>query len=89
MSRTVKQLNPPCLACGRPLRTYRWRVGVETFGERMEKRTIQPGEAICTNPDGTPRQFGDYGDNVFCGQRCGYLYATRLTRPTASTRVRP
>ena len=26
-------------------------------------------------PDGTPREWGDYGDNRFCGLRCGWDWA--------------
>lgn len=28
-----------------------------------------------TFPDGTPREWGDYGDNRFCGLRCGWDWA--------------
>lgn len=27
--------------------------------------------------DGTPREWGDYGDNRFCGLRCGWTWACR------------
>ena len=27
--------------------------------------------------DGTPREWGDYGDNRFCGLRCGWSWACR------------
>jgi hypothetical protein len=27
--------------------------------------------------DGTPREWGDYGDNRFCGLRCGWNWACR------------
>jgi hypothetical protein len=29
--------------------------------------------------DGTPREWGDYGDNRFCGLRCGWNWACRNT----------
>lgn len=29
--------------------------------------------------DGTPREWGDYGDNRFCGLRCGWTYACQQT----------
>ncbi len=28
-----------------------------------------------TFADGTPREWGDYGDNRFCGLRCGWSWA--------------
>lgn len=30
-----------------------------------------------TFADGTPREWGDYGDNRFCGLRCGHAWACR------------
>lgn len=32
-----------------------------------------------TFKDGTPREWGDYGDNRFCGLRCGWNWACRHT----------
>lgn len=32
-----------------------------------------------TFADGTPREWGDYGDNRFCGLRCGWSWACRHT----------
>ena len=30
-----------------------------------------------TTANGTPREWGDYGDNRFCGRRCGWRWACR------------
>lgn len=30
-----------------------------------------------TYSDGTPREWGDYGDNRFCGLKCGWFWACR------------
>lgn len=32
-----------------------------------------------TFDDGTPREWGDYGDNRFCGLRCGWRWACENT----------
>jgi hypothetical protein len=48
-------VRPDCLACGKPLRRYKW-----------DDRKFS---------DGTPREWGDYGDNRFCGLRCGWNWA--------------
>ena len=40
-----------------------------------------------TFPSGTPREWGDYGDNRFCGLRCGWRWACRHT--SASTQKKP
>lgn len=29
---------------------------------------------------GSGRTHGDYGDNAFCGLRCGYLFACRIAK---------
>ena len=48
---------PNCLACGKPLRRYKY-----------DEKAFN---------DGTPREWGDYGDNRFCGLRCGWSWACR------------
>ncbi len=30
-------------------------------------------------PGGVPKEWGDYGDNRFCGLRCGYRFALATT----------
>lgn len=58
---------PDCLACGKPLRRYKF--DGQTFN------------------DGTPREWGDYGDQRFCGLRCGWRWAcSHTTVPKAKKR---
>ena len=41
-----------------------------------------------TFSDGTPREWGDYGDNRFCGLRCGWSWACRNSDlPTAAKKA--
>lgn len=40
--------------------------------EKPLRRYKQDGKTFA---DGTPREWGDYGDNRFCGLRCGWDWA--------------
>lgn len=50
---------PTCQMCGKPLRRYKYR-------------SDGPRPIVGTDRD---KQWGDYGDNLFCGVRCGYQWA--------------
>ena len=57
--------------------------------QRAPATTPRPNCLACEKPlrryrwddskfdDGTPREWGDYGDNRFCGLRCGWGWACR------------
>ena len=57
--------------------------------QRSAATTPRPNCLHCAKPlrrfkqddmtfkDGTPREWGDYGDNRFCGLRCGWNWACR------------
>jgi hypothetical protein len=57
--------------------------------QRASATTPRPNCLACEKPlrrykldgsafdDGTPREWGDYGDNRFCGLRCGWRWACR------------
>ena len=57
---------PPCLNCGKPLRRFRYR--------------DHEGHRGLDGADGTPREWGDYGDNAVCGLSCGYKLALAILR---------
>ena len=42
-----------------------------------------------TFKDGTPREWGDYGDNRFCGLRCGWSWACKHTSVPKSKKGTP
>lgn len=58
MNRRTTKWKPVCQWCGKPLRRYRYRVGGKS-------------QIDCVKPE---EQWGDYGDNKFCGLNCGYAY---------------
>jgi len=64
-----------CLWCGRQLRRYRWRDGAP-FLEMVEGRLTR---VVHHNPR-LDMQWGDYGDNSFCGQGCAYGFAVQAAR---------
>jgi hypothetical protein len=57
--------------------------------QRTPAKTPRPNCLACDKPlrrfkhddmtfdDGTPREWGDYGDQRFCGLRCGWSWACR------------
>lgn len=55
---------PKCRACKKPLRRYRYRQG-------------GPNSVSWAHAG---QQWGDYGDNLFCGLTCGYRFAVRMER---------
>lgn len=42
-----------------------------------------------TFADGTPREWGDYGDNQFCGLNCGHTWACRNSSLPTTTKKAP
>jgi len=56
--------NRTCLWCGRPLRKHMRMVYTDAT-----KRTYRMEHT---------GNYGDYGDNSFCGLRCGYRFGARL-----------
>lgn len=42
-----------------------------------------------TFSDGTPREWGDYGDQRFCGLRCGWSWACKHTSALKSKKGTP
>lgn len=56
-----------CLNCGTKLRRYKYRQG----GPFSMEEYARPES-----------QFGNYGDNCFCGLNCGYEWAIEFLRMT-------
>ena len=54
---------PKCLWCEKPLRPYPYRHG----GPRGTLDWVEPDE-----------QWGDYGDNLFCGKTCGFRWGVNV-----------
>jgi hypothetical protein len=52
--------------------------------EKPLRRYTRDGQ---TFNDGTPREWGDYGDNRFCGLRCGWIWACRNSSLPATKKV--
>ena len=61
---TPTEKAPPCLSCGKKLRRYKYR---DDYPDRL-------------GADGRRALWGDYGDNIVCGQNCGYQLSLGLTK---------
>lgn len=93
----VGRVAPRCMLCGKRLRPRTYSVEVphgteaptEVYGakvvEIVSRRPLfyrrgdqeAPPDAISV----WCGSWGSYGDNRFCGLRCGYRYAVRTTKP--------
>lgn len=72
---------PVCKQCGKPLRPYTHAEDAETIedvehmAERGDVVTRQHLQSYCGSFVNVWRgEWGSYGDNLFCGLRCGYRY---------------
>lgn len=72
---------PFCAACGRPLRKPRHLAVVRTDDVARPVQTV-PWAGMTADGDAPTR--GDYGDNMFCTMKCGWLFACRMVRAIGS-----
>lgn len=78
---------PKCKQCGKALNAYRRSERVNSQAEAdalvakstaEQQATIKDLSSLYRRPEFlviTTRGYGGYGDNLFCGLRCGYKWA--------------
>jgi hypothetical protein len=80
--------NPKCVECSKPLRKYTYSAEVETGSPHptvmYNKRVVEVVRVkILTYKTNATRlslwcgEWGDYGDDRFCGLRCGHKWAVK------------
>lgn len=92
---------PRCIRCGKSLRKRTYGVEVlagapaptECYGRKVvsviSRRTLsfrrKDSEAPPEDVSVWCGEWGSYGDNRFCGLRCGWRYAVQNSRPATGT----
>ena len=87
--RTDKQCAPKTCLCGSPdFRELEGELGWFVCRTCDSERTgHQPRRVVSREPRFAGGARGDYGDNAFCGLRCGYAFG--VTMATHGRRLRP